>query len=230
MSRSTSRLRRTPSVVWAATSGGRIFITTNAGASDPATIAWQRVDPTSSVDPPRYPSDIYVDPSDPNHAYITYSGYNHVTPDTPGHIFEVRYNRATGTVTFTRLDGSGPHALGDLPISSIERDERKGVLYAGSDFGVVQRQNANTGWSGGHAGPAHDQRSAPEDRPAERRHVRDDARLRRLDAQAVVVRGANESTEGPPAACGRPLNVRVLGLEYRGLEYRGGYHRGRYSQ
>ena len=134
-------------VVWAATSAGRIFITTNAGAADPASITWKRVDTTSSVDPPRYPSDIYVDPSDPNHAYITYSGYNHVTPDTPGHIFEVRFNSATGTLAFTPLDGSGPHALGDLPISSIERDERKGVLYAGSDFGVVERQNANTGWT-----------------------------------------------------------------------------------
>jgi Arc-like DNA binding domain len=134
-------------VVWAGTSGGRIFITTNAAAADPATIAWNRIDPTSSVDPARYPSDIYVDPSDPYHAYISYSGYNHVTPTTPGHIFEVRYDRVTGTATFTRLDGSGPHALGDLPISTIERDERKGVLYAGSDFGVVRRVNANTGWT-----------------------------------------------------------------------------------
>src|SRR5919202_5935388 len=31
-------------VVWAATSLGRIFVTTNAGAADPATIAWHRID------------------------------------------------------------------------------------------------------------------------------------------------------------------------------------------
>jgi hypothetical protein len=133
-------------VVWAATSAGRIFVTTNAGAADPATIQWNRIDTSSTVDPGRYPSDIYIDPADPDHAYISYSGYNHVTPDTPGHIFEVRYNRASGVATFTRLDGSGPHALGDLPVSTIERDERKGVLYAGTDFGVIKRVNANTGW------------------------------------------------------------------------------------
>ncbi|HEU6444614.1 MAG TPA: hypothetical protein VFL61_06105 [Gaiellaceae bacterium] len=133
-------------VVWAATSAGRIFVTTNAGAADSATIQWNRIDTSSTVDPGRYPSDIYIDPADPDHAYISYSGYNHVTPDTPGHIFEVRYNRATGAATFTRLDGSGPQALGDLPVSTIERDERKGVLYAGTDFGVIQRVNANTGW------------------------------------------------------------------------------------
>ena len=133
-------------VVWAGTSGGRLFITTNAGAADASTIVWKRIDTTSSVDPARYPSDIYVDPSDPFHAYITYSGYNHVTPTTPGHIFEARYNPSTGVLSLTSLDGSGPHAIGDLPVGTIEVDERKGVLYAGTDFGVIKRVNAKTGW------------------------------------------------------------------------------------
>ncbi|HET9323065.1 MAG TPA: hypothetical protein VFO03_04245 [Gaiellaceae bacterium] len=139
-------------VVWAGTSGGRIFITTNAGAANPASIAWQRIDTSSDADPPRYPSDIYVDPSDPYHAYITYSGYNAVTPATPGHIFEVRFNPATGNATFTSLDGVGPHALGDLPVATIERDESKGVLYAGTDFGLVRRVNSHTGWTNAHPG------------------------------------------------------------------------------
>jgi hypothetical protein len=134
-------------IVWAATSAGRIFITTNAGAANPATIVWRRIDQTSAVDPPRYPSDIYVDPSDPFHALITYSGYNHVTPDTPGHVFDVRFNAATGVATFTSLDGTGSHALGDIPVATIERDERKGVLYIGTDFGVVKRARSQTGWT-----------------------------------------------------------------------------------
>ncbi|HKF91309.1 MAG TPA: hypothetical protein VKC52_07535, partial [Acidimicrobiia bacterium] len=136
-----------PNVVWAGTSGGRIFITTNAGAANPASIAWRRIDTSSTVDPPRYPSDIYVDPSDPYHAYITYSGYNAVTPDTPGHVFEVRFDPATGNATFTNLDGTGPHALGDLPVGTIERDEAKGVLYIGTDFGVARRVRSQTGWT-----------------------------------------------------------------------------------
>jgi Arc-like DNA binding domain len=133
-------------VVWAGTSAGRIFITTNAGADDPTAIVWQRIDPTSEIDPPRYPSDIYVDPSDPYHAYITYSGYNAVTPTTPGHVFEVRFNPATGVATFTNLDGSGPNALGDLPVGTIERDERTGTLYAGTDFGLIKRTRLQSGW------------------------------------------------------------------------------------
>jgi Arc-like DNA binding domain len=136
-----------PSVVWAGTSGGRIFVTTNAGAANATTIAWRRIDQTSTVDPPRYPSDIYVDPSDPYHAYISYSGYNAVTPATPGHVFEVRFDQATGNATFTSLDGTGSHSLGDVPVGTIERDEAKGVLYIGTDFGIVQRVRPQTGWT-----------------------------------------------------------------------------------
>jgi Arc-like DNA binding domain len=126
--------RANSNVVWTATSNGRIFITTNAREADPAAIEWNRIDPSSSVDPARYPTDIYVDRGNPYHAYISYSGYNHVTPDTPGHIFEVRYNRGTGTATFTRLDSG----LGDLPVGTIELDERNNVLYGGTDFGLIQ--------------------------------------------------------------------------------------------
>jgi hypothetical protein len=132
-------------VVWAATSGGRIFVTTNAAATDPAAIVWNRIDPSSTVDPARYPSDVYIDPKDPNHAYITYSGYNHVTPTTPGHVFEVRYDRASNTARFTSLDGTGPRALGDLPVGTVQRDERRGTLYLGTDFGVVRR--TGPGWT-----------------------------------------------------------------------------------
>jgi hypothetical protein len=134
-------------VVWAATSAGRIFVTTNAGAADPATIVWNRIDTSASVDPPRYPTDIYVDPSNPDHAFISYSGYNAVTPATPGHVFEVSYDSSAGTATFTSLDGSGPYALGDLPVGTIQRDETRGTLYAGTDFGPVKRVGPGTGWT-----------------------------------------------------------------------------------
>ncbi|HEX7311516.1 MAG TPA: hypothetical protein VF232_10070 [Gaiellaceae bacterium] len=131
-------------VVWAATSFGRIFVTTNAGAADPTTIVWNRIDTSSPVDPPRYPTDIYVDPSNANHAYISYSGYNANTPTTPGHVFEVWYDGATNTATFTSLDGKGGHALGDLPVGTIQRDEKKGTLYIGTDFGPAQLKG--NGW------------------------------------------------------------------------------------
>jgi hypothetical protein len=121
-------------VVWAATSNGRIFVTENARAANAADVEWNRIDPDSSVDPARYPTDIYVNSSNPYHAYVSYGGYNHVTPDTPGHIFEVRYNPVTDTATFRRIDTR----LGDLPVGTIEVDERKRVLYGGTDFGLFK--------------------------------------------------------------------------------------------
>jgi len=53
--------------LWAATSAGRIFVTHNADASDPATVRWHRIDNATS--PTRFPSGIYVDPSDTGHAW-----------------------------------------------------------------------------------------------------------------------------------------------------------------
>jgi hypothetical protein len=88
-------------------------------------------DATATNDPPRYPTAIYIDPSDSNHAWITYSGFNAKTPATPGHVFEVRY--VPGASTFKMLDGS---EFGDIPANSIVVS-RRGTLYVGTDFGVV---------------------------------------------------------------------------------------------
>ena len=73
--------------VWAATGAGRVFVTHNGDASDPSTITWHRIDNPCS--PTRYVSGIYVDPANPKHAWISYSGFNASTPTTPGHVFEV---------------------------------------------------------------------------------------------------------------------------------------------
>jgi hypothetical protein len=140
--------------LWAATSAGRIFVTHNADASDPATVSWHRIDnPTS---PTRFPSGIYVDAFDTGHAWVSYSGYNAATPTTPGHVFEVRENgTAPGSGTFTNLNiESGgtssfptPFSDGDLPVSDIVRDDNAATLYASTDFGVLVGPNdGHSGW------------------------------------------------------------------------------------
>src|SRR5207302_819886 len=67
--------------LWATTSAGRVFVTHSADASDPATVVWHRIDNATS--PTRFPSSIYPDPTNVNHAWVTYSGYNAVTPSLP---------------------------------------------------------------------------------------------------------------------------------------------------
>ena len=138
-------------VVWAATSTGRVFVTTNALALDPAEIVWHRIDTGSSVDPERYVTDIYIDTTNPHHAYVSYSGYNQATPLTPGHVFEVSFNPATFVATFTSLDGTGNNALGDLPVGTIALDEKKDTLYAGTDFGIVSSKGKDA-WKEAHPG------------------------------------------------------------------------------
>jgi hypothetical protein len=122
--------------LWAATQNGRVFVSTNADAADPATVVFDRIDDEDTDDPMRYPTAIHVDPADSNHAWIVYSGFNAKTPTTPGHVFEVRYDPDEGS-TFTRLDGDeASGGLGDIPATSLAVTV-SGTIYVGTDFGVV---------------------------------------------------------------------------------------------
>jgi hypothetical protein len=124
------------STIWAATGTGRVFVSKNGDAAA-GSVTWTRIDSLAANDPNRFVSSIYVDPADANHAWISYSGYNANTPTTPGHVFEVRYNPAAGTATWTNLDG-GTGPMGDLPATDLVRDDVTGDLYASTDFGVMR--------------------------------------------------------------------------------------------
>jgi hypothetical protein len=125
--------------MWAATSTGRVFITDNANAAA-ASVAWNRVDPVTT-DPGRAISQIYVDPANAHHAWISYNGYNVNTPSTPGHVFEVTWS---GSGPATWVDRS--YNLPDFPITAAVRDDMTGDLYAASDFGVMKLPNGATTW------------------------------------------------------------------------------------
>jgi hypothetical protein len=114
--------------LWAGTSLGRVFMSKNVDSS-PASVSFARLD--SAVSPSRFISGIAVDPQNPNRAFISYSGFSAVTPDTPGHVFEVIFDGAQAT--FKRLD----YNLGDIPVNHLVRDDVTGDLYAATDFGVL---------------------------------------------------------------------------------------------
>jgi hypothetical protein len=137
-------IERAPSntgTVWAATNAGRVFISDNGDASA-ASVVWNRLDPSSTVDPERFVTSIAVDSANPNHAWISYSGYNVNTPARPGHVFEVTRTSATATATW--VDRS--YNLPDFPITDLVRDDVTGDLYAASDFGVMRLPAASTTW------------------------------------------------------------------------------------
>jgi hypothetical protein len=139
----TQRAESDSNTLWVATGGGRIFVSKNANDADPAAVTFDRIDndPTAGPTPPRYPTDIFVDRKDPNHAWITYSGYNAKTPATPGHVFEVYY--VPGASKFILRDGSNRNNnYGDIPANSIIQTDR-GTVYVGTDYGVVVREPNN---------------------------------------------------------------------------------------
>ncbi len=127
------------STLWAATRLGRLFISTNADAAA-ANVTFTRID--TAAQPNRFISGIAVDPANPYHAFVSYSGYNAYTPATPGHVFDVTYNPVTGTATWKDIS----HDLGDAPITGIAYDNVTGNLYISSDFGVAVLQAGSTSW------------------------------------------------------------------------------------
>ena len=132
------------STLWAATSTGRVFVSGNADVEPASAATFTRIDSLAGNDPGRYVSGIYIDPGNPNRAWISYSGFNATTPATPGHVFEVVYNPGAGTATWA--DRS--YDLGDLPITDVVRDDPTGDVYASSDFGVFLLAAGTTSWTG----------------------------------------------------------------------------------
>jgi hypothetical protein len=132
--------------LWAATQMGRVFVSKNADNPVPTAVTFDRIDndPTATNAPPRFPTAIYVDPEDSNHAWITYSGFNAKTPGFVGHVFEVRY--IPGASTFRMLDGNEPRdELGDIPATSIVVSKH-GTIYVGTDYGCV-KSSGDGSWS-----------------------------------------------------------------------------------
>jgi hypothetical protein len=131
--------------LWAATSAGRIFVSKNADNATNTAVTFTRLDSLATNSPARFPSGIFVDPSNPNHAWIAYGSYSSLTPATPGHIFSVTYNPAGPSATWTSLDGSGATGFPDFPATGIVSDFN-GDLYVSNDWGVLRLPSSSTSW------------------------------------------------------------------------------------
>jgi len=139
---------RTPAdtgTLWAATSMGRLFV---AKAVDGPAAAVQFVRIDTPAMPNRFVTRVVVDRVDPNVAYISYSGFNALTPGTPGHVFRAVYNPETHQASFVSAD----YDIGDIPINTIAFDDVRGDLYAATDFGPLRLRKDMTHWEGGGTG------------------------------------------------------------------------------
>jgi len=126
--------------LWAATSTGRLFVSKNADAAAPD-VVFTRVD--TPVAPNRFVTRIVADRTDVNGAFVSYSGFNALTPSSPGHVFRVSFDPTSRLATFTSLDRD----LGDLPINTLAVDEVKGDVYAGTDYGPLVLRQGSSSWA-----------------------------------------------------------------------------------
>ncbi len=129
-----------PGTLWAATNFGRLFVSKNADGPA-AGVTFRRIDDPTT--PNRFITRIFADRTDPNAAYVSYSGFNTLTPGTPGHVFRVVFDPASGQATFTSMDFD----LGDLPINTLAHDHLTGDLYAATDFGPLVLRGGSTQWA-----------------------------------------------------------------------------------
>ena len=162
----TTRAPSDTGTLWAATRLGRVFITKNADATGHVTdfqdpfgagvtlhdendVSWTRIDDGESahpVTPQRFVSGISVDATNPNHAVVSYSGYDAYSTavGTPtGHVFDVTFNPTTGTATWKNIS----YDLGDQPVTNVQLDAATGDIYASTDFGVWELANGSTSWA-----------------------------------------------------------------------------------
>jgi len=142
-----SRAASDSGTLWAATRRGRVFVASNADNATAGAVTFYRIDTSSQ--PERFVSGIDVDPANPNHAFVSYSGYNAYATaagTATGHIFEVTYNPTTHAATWS---GDLASNLGDQPITGIAVDWQTKTTYVSTDFGVFARRSGKTNWQNG---------------------------------------------------------------------------------
>src|SRR5712692_9031999 len=110
----------------------RVSITTNADAGAGAT--WTNI---SAGLPPRTVTQIAVDPTNAQTAYVTFSGFSGFFGDTQGHVFN-----------WTDISGSDPNALPNIPANDIVIDPAaSGTIYVATDAGVYFTTDGGNNWA-----------------------------------------------------------------------------------
>lgn len=125
--------------MWAATRYGRLFVSSNADAANPDDVSYTRLDKTLGL-PQRFISSVSIDPANPYHVWVSYSGYSAYSPG--GHVYEVTYDPATGKATAKDLS----HNIGDQPVTAVRYSPATGALFAATDYGVLTLPSGGTNW------------------------------------------------------------------------------------
>jgi photosystem II stability/assembly factor-like uncharacterized protein len=111
------------STIYAGTDTGLVWKTTNADA-DASAIKWTQLG--AGVLPKAWVNSIVVDPTDPNHVLVAFSGYRE--GDLAANVWETK----DGGATWRNISGSLPNA----PVWMLTYDKAHNVVYASTNYGV----------------------------------------------------------------------------------------------
>src|SRR5262249_6555765 len=120
--------------VYAGSDDSHVQVTTNATAGAGAT--W--TDRSAGL-PPRYITQIAVDPNNSLIAYVTFSGFSGFFGDMQGHVFKT----TTGGASWTDISGNLPN----IPVNDVVVDPAlANTLYIATDIGVFSTNNGGSSW------------------------------------------------------------------------------------
>ena len=115
-----------PSTIYVGTDTGRVWKTTDLGAS------WTQI----SGLPTRWVNAIVVDPTNANHVFAAFSGYRE--GDFAGNVWV----STDGGATWSNISSNLPNA----PVEMLTYDQPADLLFAATDFGALFLKGGSTTW------------------------------------------------------------------------------------
>ena len=129
--------------MWAGTGAGRVLISKNINAADPASVTFTRIDDDVAATPGRAVSSIYADPTNPNHAIVTFSGFN--VDDAGDAGSRVRRGVRPGQRALRR--GRTSRTTSATSRSTTPSSTRRpGDIYVSTDFSVFLLAHGTQTW------------------------------------------------------------------------------------
>jgi uncharacterized protein (TIGR03437 family) len=121
--------------VYSGSSGGQVYVTTAVDSGDPA--SWVN---RSSGLPPRFVTQIQVDPATATTAYVSFSGFTGlIAGDSAGHVFRTR----DGGASWVDISGN----LLNIPVNDMILDpDSTNTIYVATDIGVFMTGNGGVSW------------------------------------------------------------------------------------
>ena len=124
------------SLIYAATSSGKVYRAVLSGAS------WTATEIDAAPLPTRWIWDIAVDPADSNTITVVDGGFG------GAHVWRGVVNMAGTAAAWSDLSGTSPQRLPDIPYYAIAVDPAAaGTYYAGSDVGVWRTTDDGAHWT-----------------------------------------------------------------------------------